>query len=214
MVVGAFDRIGIKAVPKWRWATLDLASHTRELLQLLKVDCVLDVGANKGQYANFLRAHVGYEGEILSFEPVPELALALSERAKRDPLWHVFHCALGAREEFLSINITQGTTLHSFRTPAQSGVEWLDHINTVIRTEKVPVRTVDSILKERDSSNSNIFFQELQGLQESRHFLVDGDAGDFHLEGCNMEKGVRGSRQDFMIVSLCVQFQKKYVRVT
>ena len=173
MVIGTLDRLGVKAVSKWRWEMLEIASHTRNLLQLLKVDCVLDVGANKGQYANFLRAHADYKGEILSFEPVPELAMVLSERAKKDPLWHVFPCALGAREESLPINVTQGTTLNSFLAPVRSGVEYIDQINTVVRTEKVPVRTVDSVLKERESSSSDTFFLKLD-TQGYDHEVLKG----------------------------------------
>ncbi len=173
IVISTLDRIGVKAVAKWRWEKWEIASHTRNLLQLLKVDCVLDVGANKGQYANFLRTHVGYEGEILSFEPVQELALVLSERAKNDPLWHVFPCALGAREESLPINVTHGTTLHSFLAPVRSGVEYIDQLNTVVRTEEVLVRTVDSVLKERESSRSNTFFLKLD-TQGYDHEVLKG----------------------------------------
>lgn len=49
---------------------------------------VLDVGANRGQYADSLRQH-GYLGEIRSFEPLPDLNRDLAARSQHDPNWHV-----------------------------------------------------------------------------------------------------------------------------
>ncbi len=149
-----FGQLGLQVIPKWRWKTYQLATHTKELFQALQINCVLDVGANKGQYARFLRVHVGYEGEILSFEPVPELASVLEKKAETDPLWKVFSCALGATESSLEINITKGTTLHSFLTPTPVGIDHIDQTNTIIRREVVPVKTVDHILKSPQSNPS------------------------------------------------------------
>ena len=50
------------------------------LLPYLKVDCVFDVGANNGQYAQILRKHADYQGRIISFEPIPSAADPLPKK--------------------------------------------------------------------------------------------------------------------------------------
>lgn len=52
------------------------------------IDLVLDVGANRGQYALRLRRE-GFGGRIVSFEPLPDLQAELRVRARSDPLWRV-----------------------------------------------------------------------------------------------------------------------------
>ena len=58
------------------------------ILRHQATDLVLDVGANRGQYARMLREH-GYRGRIRSFEPLPEPHAELSRAASADPLWEV-----------------------------------------------------------------------------------------------------------------------------
>jgi len=43
--------------------------HLKKLLDLKKINVVLDVGANEGQFSHELKV-IGYKGYILSFEPV------------------------------------------------------------------------------------------------------------------------------------------------
>ncbi len=69
--------------------------YVGRLLAELKVDCVLDVGANIGQYARMLREYSGYRGLIISFEPTPSALSVLVEASEKDPLWHVQAVALG-----------------------------------------------------------------------------------------------------------------------
>jgi FkbM family methyltransferase len=61
----------------------------------LAVDCVLDVGANTGQYAQMLREYSGYKGRIISFEPTPEVFRVLEQNSRHDSLWQVRGVALG-----------------------------------------------------------------------------------------------------------------------
>ena len=61
---------GYDIVPLRDMKERDLALHLRELLARLDIDCVLDVGANAGQYHDFLRDKVLFDGPIISFEPV------------------------------------------------------------------------------------------------------------------------------------------------
>ena len=52
------------------------------------IDAVVDVGANTGQYGRMLR-EAGWQGPILSFEPLAEPRLALAKAAAGDPLWRL-----------------------------------------------------------------------------------------------------------------------------
>ncbi|MEU0217078.1 FkbM family methyltransferase, partial [Streptomyces sp. NPDC006265] len=60
-----------------------------QLILRSRIDVVLDVGANRGQYAAMLR-RFGYRGRIVSFEPLHEPLRTLRRRAAADPLWTVF----------------------------------------------------------------------------------------------------------------------------
>ena len=87
-----------KRVAKY-WQEISLLQR---LLERLEVDCVIDVGANRGQYHDQLRDAVGYRGRIVSVEPMSALATGLETRANReDPLWEIHACALGATTDRL-----------------------------------------------------------------------------------------------------------------
>lgn len=159
-------KAGLVLVSSWRWKALPLATHTRDLLAQTGCDCVLDIGANKGQYARFLRKHVGYEGPIFSFEPVRPLYEILLDHSKKDPLWKVFPFALGAKAGKEMLHITAGETMNSFLPPLSSGIAFLDEINVPVRSEAVSVRTVDDVLEAQEMSGfSSIFLKmDTQGF--------------------------------------------------
>ncbi len=60
--------------------------HLRDYLSQMQINVVLDVGAFVGNYALQLRK-IGYQGRIISFEPVPASYKKLSQVMGKDPLW-------------------------------------------------------------------------------------------------------------------------------
>lgn len=147
-VTGATRRLGYDLVPSWRMEQREFAQHFGELLQRLEVEVVIDVGANLGQYCSFLRKQVGYGGEILSVEPIQEVADALRLRAASDPRWRTFRAALGPSDGEADLNVAQSSKLSSFLKPAQIGSQIFDSTNVAVRTERVPMLRLDSLLRE------------------------------------------------------------------
>jgi hypothetical protein len=80
---------GVQVIPYGHAALVFEREHLRRFLSHFKVDCVFDVGANAGQYAQMLRERAGFEGTIISYEPIPEFAAQLRMAAKSDPAWFV-----------------------------------------------------------------------------------------------------------------------------
>ena len=137
--------LGYDIVPLREMKERDFSLHLGELLRQLEIDCVLDVGANIGQYHDFLRNKVLYEGTIVSFEPVSHHVACLRERAQADPNWHIEAHALGARDGNLSINVMVSDQFSSFLEPDNSKINDYDGLNVPSRTETVAVKTIDTV---------------------------------------------------------------------
>lgn len=77
-----------------------------------KINCVVDVGANVGQFGLDIRRH-GYKGELVSFEPVAESFDALLRTIKNRQPWKAFRLGLGSRESELTMNVSGNDGLSS-----------------------------------------------------------------------------------------------------
>jgi FkbM family methyltransferase len=139
---------GYELIPSWRFPHLGLATHLRDLFTRLAIDCVLDVGANRGQYGSFLRREVGYTGYMASFEPQSAALPELRARAGRDALWRTFGVALGSQTRQLPLNVMQESAFTSFLAPDLSAVPTLAGLNSVVRVEMVQVRRLDEVMDE------------------------------------------------------------------
>lgn len=114
------------------------------LLRHYRIDVVLDVGANEGQFARGLR-EMGYTGQIHSFEPVAATFERLASHAAGDPSWHCHRMALGRCEGSLSMNISGPSLLASALPPSAFGSRLWDDFKVVDQVT-VPLGTVDSFL--------------------------------------------------------------------
>ena len=137
---------GYDIVPLREMKERDFALHLRELLARLEVDCVLDVGANAGQYRDFLRERVQYAGTIVSFEPLSRHVEALRERSRGDSNWHIEGYALGSSEGSMQINVMVSDQFSSFLEPDHDRVSDYAGLNVADHTETVAVRTLDGVL--------------------------------------------------------------------
>jgi FkbM family methyltransferase len=125
-----------------------IAEHLRRTFALAGIRCVLDVGANDGAYARFLRDKVGFEGLIVSIEPLTCRFRELEKAALDDPEWLVMHCALGATSGRAVINIMKSDVFSSFHKPSHDHIKKYDEANVVVDTEEVVIRTVAEVHAE------------------------------------------------------------------
>jgi FkbM family methyltransferase len=114
-------------------------SILKDLLRKLDINCVVDVGANDGQFARNIRA-IGYQGRIISFEPVTEPFARLCRNFRSDRAWSGFQIALGSADTILHINVFPMTTLSSFLDPIAK--------YPGLTQEDVRVRRLDSLIRE------------------------------------------------------------------
>lgn len=120
----------------------------QNFFDIFQIDCVFDVGANKGQYADMLRTEIGFKGWILSFEPNPELAEILNAKSKCDPKWLICNYALSKSEGIYDFNVMTDSQFSSFNNPKDTLLPTLDSMNQIARIVPVKTRTINSIFPE------------------------------------------------------------------
>ncbi|MCW2950711.1 MAG: Methyltransferase, FkbM family [Thermoleophilia bacterium] len=121
------------------------ATRLVHTLHAHRVDTVLDIGANVGQYATLIRS-AGYRGRIISCEPLSGAYGKLSTRAARDDGWTALNTAVGDRAGRALINVSENSFSSSIRPMTTA------HLDTApasryLTTEEVPVTTVRSLVE-------------------------------------------------------------------
>lgn len=128
--------------------------HLLDLMNSLKINYVLDVGANKGWFAKHLRMF-GYSGHIICFEPIRSDYEIISRLADKDPKWQVFNFALGAENSVKRFNFMKdvdgNTTLSSFLQPKVTN--WVEKVDSVME------RRVDDVLDEIIKEDARFFLK-------------------------------------------------------
>ncbi|HEX2164344.1 MAG TPA: FkbM family methyltransferase [Thermoanaerobaculia bacterium] len=123
-----------------------LVGHLVRLLRATGVDCVLDVGANVGQFAASLRA-AGFAGDLVSIEPAPEPFAALARRAARDPRWHALRMAVGEAPGEGTLQLSGSSTIASL-LPMEAWYRAEHPRGAAAGEVTVPIRPLDWALVE------------------------------------------------------------------
>lgn len=148
-----------------------LNPDSNPIFQLLKglnhfgIDIVYDVGANVGQFSSELRS-VGYQGTIISFEPLSDAHTVLSQTAKNDAKWIVYQKgAIGDRIDDININISRNSVSSSVLPMLDSHSSAADD-SSYVGVEKVPMVTLDSVVPKYLDEFKNPFLKiDTQGYE-------------------------------------------------
>ena len=164
----------------------------RRFLSTFAIDCVFDVGANRGQYAMMLRKDAGFSGTILSFEPNPEIFAELSRRAGSDEKWHVFNMALSDFDGTASFNIMAADQFSSLKMPSHEQDAIFVDRNRVTKTVEMQCRRIDSLLPELRAAHG--FIRPFLKMDTQGHDLSVCEGAALALQqmaGVQTELGIR-----------------------
>ena len=134
-----------------------LPRTSREVFTALGVTCVIDVGANKGQYARMLRDEAGFTGRIASVEPAPATFGSLAETMRGDPAWAGFQFGLGEEEAEATLRVRSSDEWSSVHKLNAYVAERFG--TTEIGTEQIAVRRLDSVFDELVAGHERVFLK-------------------------------------------------------
>ena len=138
-----------------------------KLLRHFNINKILDVGANDGYYIWQMRK-LGFNGEIISFEPIRDIFQKLVKASSAYSHWQGENIALGDNDGEDTINIAGNSGGSS------SLLEMLPtHVNAspetrYIERETITVRKLDSIFAHYYSDGDNILLKiDTQGFEKN-----------------------------------------------
>ncbi len=119
--------------------------RTAMLCKHMGITHVVDIGANTGQFAESLY-DFGFQGRVLSFEPVEAARQELLQRSAAYPLWEVAErCAIGDQDGSITMNVSDDTVFSS-ALPIKDSYVSHNQKSRIVRQEEVPAYRIDSIL--------------------------------------------------------------------
>lgn len=155
-------------------------------LEAHRVDTVIDIGANSGQYASDLRM-AAYTGRIVSFEPLSEAFSLLLRNASKDPLWECRQCAVGDVDGMISLNVAGNAGASSSILPMLKSHQDAFPPANYIGTEQVPIHRLDGLTPKVVGPNSVVFLKiDVQGFEKQVIAGAQSTISD-HVVGMQLE---------------------------
>ena len=167
-----------------------------QILRARQVNCVIDVGGNRGHFARRLRT-LGYAGRIVSFEPSPSVLPAISAAAARDPQWTVRPVALSSSPGEAELQLHEGPELDSL----------LDALPGVV--EQIPIMAARGSATVELSTLEAEFAAITAGLGEPRVLLKSDTQG----HDAEVLRGAGPKGLDESVVSVVVELAAQPIYV-
>jgi len=170
-----FNRVGLDV----QSLANTLSAARRRLLDDLKIDLVLDVGANAGWYATALRSQ-DYRGRIASFEPLKSPFTELHALSISDPRWTAHNVALGRHVGTMPMYVSENLFSSSLLKVTNASIA-ASNETRIAGTEDVQVRTLDHFVTELNVHESNVLLKlDTQGFE-----LEVLQGGEAMIEHCS-----------------------------
>lgn len=133
-------------------------THIFELIKKNNINLVLDVGANVGQFGLELR-NAGYDGEIISFEPIKKCYEHLISIADKN--WQIQNYALGDAISTQDINVSKKSVFSSILEASDFGKTKFSESIGIIEKQQIQINKLDSVLPKlvNDIESKRIFMK-------------------------------------------------------
>lgn len=157
----ALRRIGYQLTP----INVEYEKFFHDLLRQYKVTLLIDVGANQGQYARWVR-QTGYNGRITSYEPISRAFQALHQAASNDSLWSTRQAALGSTVGSADIRISANSVSSSLLDMEALHLA-AEPSSRVVGRETVKVSTLDVEFAEAPDDERVWLKLDVQGFEDA-----------------------------------------------
>jgi FkbM family methyltransferase len=136
------------------------------------IDCVLDIGANVGQFAVELR-RAEFAGRIISLEPLLSAYRQLERASAGDPGWTAQRAAVAAEPGTITMNVA-ANSVSSSALPMLGRHAQAAPVSRYVGTEEVAATTVDELVKEHGITPERTLLKvDVQGFERP---VLDGAA--------------------------------------
>jgi FkbM family methyltransferase len=147
----------------------ELYADSVNFLKLLldnKINLIFDIGANDGRWAERV-FKIGYEGRIVSFEPLSCVYDKLLKASKSNPKWEISErCAIGDSQGIIEINISKNIGSSSILPLLKTHLD-AEPDSVYLGSEKVKLYKLDTIAAKYLKAGEEIFLKiDVQGYED------------------------------------------------